>query len=418
MALEKKTVIQLIVLVVLGGAAAAYFLLPDSGALVDSVVGMFDEKPAAAPDKKAPAIKRRGEGAAEPGAAPATAKPKPAAAPAIPNAPVKGMVSGKSFSLERAYVQNGVLVLLSGKDPATAGVSIHGLSKAWDVPAGKNLKVAADAKGDATPGVRVSWKDDAAGAPQSKEFKDRYTLQLELGTEQGGKIPGKLLLTLPDEQKSTVAGTFDAEVRGFRIVNGKPDLSADATDTLEYLTLQELLKGDPARNIADVTFHDQRLAGSADAMTGYLEVRYRAGDAAPTTERYQFMKAQGEWKVRGQLKLTQIDEAHPLKAPGAKAPAVELCPYLGARRLEGELAKKAPKKGVYDVSFASRSADKYKVGQCDVSYRLEGAAEPTKVSYLMRNKAKGWEIERALRANEKINFDNGKIEVAKAAKKK
>lgn len=414
MALEKKTVIQLVVLVVLGGAAAAYYLLPESGALVDSVVGMFEDKPAATADKKAPAIKRRGESAPEPGA-PAAAKPKPAA-PAIPNAPVKGTVGGKPFSIERAYVQNGALVLLSGKDPATAGVSIHGLSKPWDVPAGKNLKVAADAKADSVPHVRVSWKDDADGAPQAKEFKDRYTLQLELGAEKDAKIPGKLLLTLPDEQKSTVAGTFDAEVRGFRIVNGKPDLSADSTDTLEYLTLQELLKGDPARNIADVSFHDQRLGG--DGTSGYLEVRYRQGDAAPTTERYQFLKAQGEWKIRGQLKLTQIDEAHPLKAPGAKAPSAELFPYLAARRLEGELAKKAPKKGVYDVSFASRAADKYKIGQCDVSYRLEGAAEPTKVSYLLRNKAKGWEIERALRANEKINFDNGRIEVAKAATRK
>ena len=417
MALDKKTVIQLAVLVVLGGAAAAYFLLPDSGALVDSVVGMFEDKPAATTAKKAPAIKRRGEDASAPAAAPA--KPKRAAAPVIPNEPVKGMVSGKPFSLERAYVQNGVLVLLSGKDPATAGVSIHGLSKAWDVPAGKNVKVAADTKADSAPGVRVSWKDDADGAPQSREFKDHYTLQLELGAEEkDGKIPGKLLLTLPDDQKSTVAGTFNAEVRGFRIVNGKPDLSADATDTLEYLTLQELLKGDPGRNIADVTFHDQRLAGSGDAMTGYLEVRYRAGDAAPTAERYQFMKAQGEWKVRGQLKLTQIDEAHPVKAPGAKAPYAELFPYLAARRLEAELAKRSPKKGVYDVGFESRIADKYKIGQCEVSYRLEGAAEPTKVSYLLRNKAKGWQIERALRANEKINFDNGRIEVAKAAKKK
>jgi len=415
MALEKKTVIQLIVLVMLGGVAAAYFLLPDSGALVDSVVGMFADKPAPAPEKKAPAIKRRGEGATEPGAAPAATKP---AAPAIPNAPVKGMVSGKAFSLDRAYVENGVLVLLSGKDPATAGISIHGLSKAWDVPAGKNIKVAADAKGGAAPSVRVSWKDDAAGAPQSRDFKDRYTLQLELGAESGGKIPGKVLLALPDDQKSNVAGTFDAEVRGFRIVNGKPDLSADSTDTLEYLALQELLKDDPARNIADVTFRDQRLAGASDAMNGYLEVRYRAGDSAPTTERYQFMKAQGEWKVRGQLKLTQIDEAHPLKAPGAKSSAADLCPYLAARRLEGDIAKKSPKKGIYEVGFASRTADKYKIGQCDVSYRLEGAADSTKVSYLMRNKAKGWEIERALRANEKINFDNGRIEVAKAAKKK
>ncbi|KPK67911.1 MAG: hypothetical protein AMJ84_12050, partial [Acidithiobacillales bacterium SM23_46] len=74
--------------------------------------------------------------------------------------------------------------------------------------------------------------------------------------------------------------------------------------------------------------------------------------------------------------------------------------------------------GVYDVGFESRIADKYKIGQCEVSYRLEGAAEPTKISYLLRNKAKGWQIERALRANEKINFDNGRIEVAKAAKKK
>jgi hypothetical protein len=117
------------------------------------------------------------------------------------------------------------------------------------------------------------------------------------------------------------------------------------------------------------------------------------------------------------LKLTEIDEAHPSQVPGAKEAPAKLFPYLAAKRLETELARKSPKKGVFAAEFAVRANDKYKLGQCEVSYQLEGATQPTKIVYLLRLKPAGWALDRELSAKEKVNFDTGKIEVAKAGKK-
>jgi hypothetical protein len=40
----------------------------------------------------------------------------------------------------------------------------------------------------------------------------RYALKLESGQPSGGFIPGELVLCLPDEEHSQVAGTFPAKL--------------------------------------------------------------------------------------------------------------------------------------------------------------------------------------------------------------
>jgi hypothetical protein len=40
-----------------------------------------------------------------------------------------------------------------------------------------------------------------------------YSMKQEFGTANDGKIPGKLHLRLPDEERSFVIGTFEAEIK-------------------------------------------------------------------------------------------------------------------------------------------------------------------------------------------------------------
>jgi hypothetical protein len=411
MALNKKSLVQIVVLVVLVAAAGGAYLMQQEGGL-DFITSLLGDK-ASAPVAKAPEKK----GVAEDMAKAAERKAR-TEVPAIPAGPVKGQVHGRPFTLERAFIDRGVLVLLSGKDPVDAGVGIQLPAKPWEVPAGKNFKFL-NASGADVPRVRLSWKEDDKGGLGHQDFTDKYTLVLELGPEKDNRISGKLHLALPDEPKSLIAGTFEAEIKGFRIVNGKPDLASDSVETLEYLALQEMLKGDPDKAVQTYAFRGQRIADSSieKTPTGYLELEYRVGEAAPVIQRYQFLKEKGEWRVWRTLKLTEIDEAHPPQVPGAKADPAKLFPYLAAKRLETELARKSPKKGIFATEFAVRANDKHKLGQAEVSYQLEGAAQPTKIVYLLRLKPAGWALDRELSAKEKVNFDTGKIEVAKAGKK-
>jgi hypothetical protein len=398
MALNKKSVTQIVVLVVLLVVAGGAFLMQQEGGL-DFITDMIGGSEPAATKTATP-----GEGTAP------AAKPAPLE-PVIPVQPVRGDLNGKPFVLERAYIERGVLVLLSGTDSAGVGVSVQLPARQWEVPVGKRIKYL-DAKGAGLPLVRVGSAGEGGALTGQQEFRDKYSLVLELGQELDRRVPGRIYLALPGGGKSVISGTFTADVRGFRIVDGKPDLGSDSVDTLQYLALRNLLKDDPDKNVTDIQFRGGRVSdATARIMSGYLEMEYRVGDAAPAIQRLQFSKEKGEWRVAKPLKLNEIDEAHPLgSAPGAKDAPAQVLAYLAAKRLEADLHKKAPKQGIFDTRFDTRVSDKHKIGQCEASYRLESAIEPVKVTYLLRKKSSGWALDRELGKKEHINFDTGKIE--------
>jgi hypothetical protein len=292
MKLDKKSLIQIVILIVLViGGAGAYLAQQDGG--LDFISGLFESEPATI---RAPTPAAANKPAPGP-AAPAAAKP---AAPEIPAAPAKGQVHGKPFVVENSYIENGVLTLRLGKDvTADLEVKVTLPGSPWETPAGKNFKVM-EAGGTGTPQVALAWKEDGQSVPSEQKFTDKYSMTLEFGQEKDKKLPGKIQLNLPDETKSHVAGTFEADIRGFRIVDGKPDLSADSVDTLQYLALRELLKDDPNKSLEVISFRDGRYvqAGSPGKnMTGSIEVEYRVGQGSPAVQQFQFEKDAGAWKV-------------------------------------------------------------------------------------------------------------------------
>jgi hypothetical protein len=387
--LDKKSIIQIAILVVLVAAGAGAYLTTQEGGL-DFITGMLG-----------------GEERPQPAAAPA---PKPSAAakpeaPAIPAQPAKGQIAGAAFAPEAVMFEGGVLAFVQSKDPQSA-VLIRVVAPKWETPSGKKFKYAP--AGANSPLVTVNRLEQGELKPLT--YSDKYTLVLEFGQEKDRKLPGKILLEVPGQAKTSVAGTFDAEIKGFRFVDGKPDLSADSTDTLQYLALHELLKDDPDKPIDIVAFRDGRYSAEAGEKThsGYIEVEYRVGDKAPEIKRYQFVK-DSDWKVRGTLALDQIDEAHPISAPGPKDRPEQLLSYLAAKRLEADVKKKSPKKGIYGVTFVTRHSVKSKTGVAETSYRTDPAGQPLKTAYLFKLKPAGWALERELTAKESVNVDTGKI---------
>jgi len=408
MSLDKKSAIQIVLLVVLiAGGAGAYLMQQDGG--LDFITSFFESKtettPAPAPKTKAPIVLKK------PDHAPATGQAK-ANAPEIPSTPAKGEVHGMPFLVESSSIENGVLTLRLGKD-VTADLEVQVVlpTPPWEVPAGKNFKVTGPA-GAGAPQIVLAWKEAGQTAPSEQKFTDKYTLLLDFGQEKDKKLPGKIYLTLPDEVKSHVAGTFDADIKGFRIVDGKPDLAADSVDTLQYLALRELLKGDPNKSLDIVALRDGRYSqpeSSAGNMTGYIEVAYRQGQGPLSIERFQFEKEAGAWKIAHTLNANQLDEAHPLQTPGPKSSPAKLMTYLAAKKLEADVQKKFPGKGIYEPGFTTRHSDKFKIGVCEVSYKLDPDGKTVKTVYLFRHHARGWSLDRELGKKEKVNFETGRI---------
>ncbi len=415
--LNKKSLVQIVLLVFLVVLGAGAYLYQQEGGL-DFITGYFANEP---PVTQAPVARKRP--VEQPAAAPAPVAeaekaPKPAAPPAL-DQPAKGRIHGKPFVVEGGTIEDGVLTLRQGKEgAANLEVSINLLTKKWEVPAGKRFKFEKQSGPD-VPRIRISWKEDGQNASRERQFTEQYTLLLELGQEQNRKLPGKINLVLPDEAKSTVTGAFEVDIRGFRIIDGKPDLAGDSPDTLQFLALREILKDDPDKPIKDVVIRGTRMTGgttSGEPPTGYLEIEYRIGEGAPIIQRFQFAKEKEEWRILRTLNANQIAEAHPYRAPTAEDSPDKLFNYLAAKQLETDTLK-SPKKGIFDVQFVARHSNKHKIGVSTLSYRHERNGRRVETTYLFRLQKNGWVLDRKLGKQEKVNFATGKIESARGENK-
>ncbi len=75
---------------------------------------------------------------------------------------------------------------------------------------GKTVQIPADRP--RAPHVVLRWKD-AQQQAQSETISRGYALNVVFGEATNARLAGKIYLCLPDEPKSFVAGTFDAEIR-------------------------------------------------------------------------------------------------------------------------------------------------------------------------------------------------------------
>lgn len=133
---------------------------------------------------------------------------------AIPIAPVRGRVKGADFVPTAVQLERGELAFQVMKAGTPAPERVVKLNLApMRVPGqplpqltGREWKV----KLDAEPGAAVPelWIE----VPGKNPFflQSGYAMTLELGPRKDGKVAGKIALSLPDEEKTVLAGTFEA----------------------------------------------------------------------------------------------------------------------------------------------------------------------------------------------------------------
>jgi DNA-directed RNA polymerase subunit RPC12/RpoP len=131
-------------------------------------------------------------------------------AAAIPDSTAAGRIHGRDFIVERAILQSGTLTLRAGRNGTPEfGVIINFGGAQPESLAGQSLNIATNA--DKAAGVMLRWKD---GDQQSKvTITNGYALRLNFGRLSGNHLSGKIYLCAPDETKSYIAGTFNADIR-------------------------------------------------------------------------------------------------------------------------------------------------------------------------------------------------------------
>ena len=150
-------------------------------------------------------------------------KPAPVAPPAsdanwmlaldavtIPDSTAAGRIHGQDFIVERAALQNGTLTLRAGRNGAvTFGVMINFGGAQPEALAGQSLNIATNAPMAAR--ITLHWLD--GGESAMEDLEDGYALRLDFGRLSGNRLAGKIYFCAPDEMKSYVAGTFNAQIR-------------------------------------------------------------------------------------------------------------------------------------------------------------------------------------------------------------
>jgi hypothetical protein len=129
---------------------------------------------------------------------------------AIPDTPVAGRIHALDFIVERTYFQNGILTLREGtRGTMDFGCTINFNGATAEALSGQTINVTTNASTAAR--VTLRWKNDAGSGKDN--FDSGYAMRLEFGALANNRLPGKIYLCTPDDEKSYLMGIFTAEVR-------------------------------------------------------------------------------------------------------------------------------------------------------------------------------------------------------------
>jgi hypothetical protein len=334
-------------------------------------------------------------------------------------------------------LKEGVLTLRSGEDFfADLQVTLFlFLENDTVVPEGRVWQVACDGGWQAgVPHVHVAWREHGERMPEHASTTCDFQLQLELGHEtERETIPGRISLSAPGLGTQLV-GTFEAAIEGFRLKDGKVDLSKDDLDVTHHVAAVWLAEknGGPieVEDHALAWLHTEKPEGRAQVGYSVYWWRPQAG-AELRVAKLQFEKRDNAWAVSRSLPLWQVAAAHPLSPRGDLSFSLE---QRAAVRFESEHRETHGDVPVFVAEVRSRYNPKAGLGEVTVRYVLDDAeardlsrlladreAMPT-TRYLFRTDAdyprykepEAWRLERRLSEGEGVDFKVGQVVAAGA----
>ena len=288
---SSKMVLPLLLVLVLAGAAYMYFNDGEDSPLQPLLEMVGLAEPPAPP----PAIARRP--VKSPARIRTPAKPPAQAASGTPRS-AGGRVHGKAFSANYVEFHNGRLILRQGSEFAPQKeVTITLDGDKWQVPQGRRFS--SPSRGGPAPRVEIAWREPGQDIMTRRTLDKDVTLTLSFQKIRGETLPGTIRLNAGGEAATQVNGGFQARLKGFRVVDGKPDIRSDAPETLMYVALAHLLRSDPKASLRNVVYRDAFFtpAGTGRGkQTGRLEVEYE-GPKGVVVKRFEFEKDARGWKV-------------------------------------------------------------------------------------------------------------------------
>jgi|GEM_PF-6460758 len=130
----------------------------------------------------------------------------------IPDEPATGKVHGREFKVEKATLEKNWLILRQGGGffaDLQFTIFLFGQKGGFD---GKKITVKPN-QSTTTAHIHLKYMEEGKRIPETEIVMKWFTMRLEFGTAKDGKLPGKIHLRLPDDDRSFVVGTFEAETK-------------------------------------------------------------------------------------------------------------------------------------------------------------------------------------------------------------
>jgi len=129
----------------------------------------------------------------------------------IPDSTAAGRIHGKDFICERAYFENGGLMLrLGARGPVTLGLAINFGGAGPESLGSQSINITTNTTKAAS--VTLRWAGDDEKVVK-ENYDNGYALRVKFNPVNGNRLSGKIYFCAPDDSKSYVMGTFNAEIR-------------------------------------------------------------------------------------------------------------------------------------------------------------------------------------------------------------
>lgn len=319
---------------------------------------------------------------------------------------ISGKLFGNQFRPEKVMLDDGILEIRQGRDflpERKVAVFLH-LEKG-SIPEGEEIIV--DAIGKSERNLTLVLATIPPSPNRHEMISTGYRMKLKFGKEtKKGFLPGSISLLVPGSMDTQISGNFVATVKGFRIVGGQVDLTADSPDTL--LAAAELyMRSKNAGKVvkAKETIDSILTTPSNSPQWGYTHAVYSV-DGKNSERKFMLDKKGKKWNVKKELKLTEIYQAHPNTVPraGDSESLHALLEYAVALKGESDANRKYPGKVLQKASINAGYNDVVGLAKTEFAVEAVGGTRLSK-RYLFYLDKGNWKFRREMTATESMDFN-------------
>ncbi|MBD3674833.1 MAG: hypothetical protein HUJ26_15050 [Planctomycetaceae bacterium] len=326
------------------------------------------------------------------------------------------LLAGRPFEVQSAEIKEGILELRQGDDTFADNKLTLFLFLEEDgvIPEGESFVVKKDDQSFDHPHIHMKYKGPDDRFSQTETYLNDYEMTLKFGEEEEkGKLPFTIDLKLPHEKETRLQGEFVADVTGFRIIDGKVDLTSDSFKTLEFVAKNYLSEQHEGNAIEIVSAEDGMFSHpdpkNSRQQIGRNIYEYKVGEGESQRVKLIFVKEEAGWTLADQIALHQLFLAHPVFAPNEDSRRGDYAQQVVAQHLEKEFADREEPPYVHGVQLVVGYVPSSDYSKVRARYHLGASEQQVQRAFVTKGRDDSCELIREIDYDARIDPKTGEV---------